>query len=103
MKATTTLPILAWPPSNKVIPFPMTKRRDLIERTARSMAFRGKQLGSHDPAATGEKLLQAALKAQRATMEKRGIALETIERELQQFETAVRMRAALLPDEGGAA
>lgn len=93
-------PVLVWPPSNKVLPFPLVKRRELVERTAHSMAFRGYQLGSHDPAATGEKLLRAAIKAQRATMEKRGIALETIERELQQLETAVRIRAAILLESG---
>lgn len=102
MTAPPKLTLVSWP-SCAVTPFPLVKRRELVERTAHNVAFRGYALGSRDPVATGEKLLRASLKAQRATMEKRGIDPETIERELQQFETAVRVRAAILLQDGGAA
>ncbi len=49
------------------------------------------------------KALAAAIKTQRATMERRGIDPETIDFELHQFETAVRCLAARMTAGGGAA
>jgi hypothetical protein len=103
MTAPTQRPMLVWEAGAAIIPFPLVRRRELIERTARNVAFRGYALGSRDPQATGEKLLAAAIKGQRETMERRGVDLETIERELQQFEAAVRVTAARLLAEGGGA
>src|SRR3546814_18885284 len=95
MTAPTTLTRLSWPLC-VVLPFPLVRRRSLVERTAHSMAFRGFTLGSKDPVATGEKLLLASLKAQRELMQRRGVDPETIAREWQKFEPAVRCLAARL-------
>ncbi len=102
MTAPTKLPLLEWQPINKVLPFPLVRRRDLVARTAHSVAFRRLELGSRDPAATGEKLLQAALKKQRETLMRRGVDPAAVERELRQLEAAVRVMAARLQQEGQA-
>lgn len=88
---------------SNVVLFPLASRQKHVNRLARTVAFRGYELGSHDPAATGEKILAHSIRMQRQGMERRGIDPETIERELQQFEAAVRARALALRAESGPA
>lgn len=73
-EATDDLPLFAWRPAPKVLPFPLARRRDLISRHARRMAeFRADKAEEHlnrllrdtglklvgmgcDPAVVGEQL-----------------------------------------------
>jgi hypothetical protein len=58
------------------------------------MAKRGYELGAINPAATGEKILTAALKRQCDQMQKRGIAPETMASEIEALELAIRCEHA---------
>jgi hypothetical protein len=77
-----------------VIPFPQTRRRPFIIRTATRV--------SGAPVKTGEKLLAAVLRQQSAAMTRKGISRELIQRECQTLECAIRAeiwRRAPLPDD----
>lgn len=66
----------------EVIPFPLARRQDLIQRQASWFA--------QQASAAAEKNLYRQVHVQRETMVRRGIARERIEPELQALEGAIR-------------
>ena len=80
-----------------VVPFPLSRRRHFIAKQARRVA-------ELSPTA-GEKHIAAQVKTQRDAMERKGIAVEIIERETAQLESAIRAAvwsAVLMPPVGAA-
>ena len=78
-----------------IVPFPQTRRRRFIARTAARLA------SAH--AKTAEKLLVATLNQQAQAMARKGIPRHLIERERRNLESAIRTelwhRVLLLPDD----
>ena len=80
----------------EILPFPLTRRRAFIRRTAARIADAAPK--------TGEKLLAHALRQQAAAMTRRGIPDGVVDRECRALECAIRAelwRVVLQP--GGAA
>ena len=86
MAAGADLPLLAWRPPTRVVPFPLTRRRDLIARAARRMA----ELRPHKAA----EHLQRLLDQQAGVMSRRGIAEDVIVSEVHALDAAVRREYA---------
>ena len=103
MRQQRTLSLFRREQPPNVIPFPLVRRRHLIRNAARSMALRGRELGSSDPAGTGERMLAATLKRQREQLVKRGIDPKTSAAEIEALECAIRCEHARLVALGGAA
>lgn len=79
---------------SEVLPFPYARRLGFIGRQACFLQF--------ESPVTAEKHLRAALKVQRETMERRGIAPDRIAAELRAAELAIRFAAGLsVPLRGG--
>ena len=80
----------------EIVPFPLTRRRNFIQRHAARIAAA--------PAKTGEKLLAHQIRQQAATLSRKGVPADAVERECKALETAIRAelwRVVLQP--GGAA
>jgi hypothetical protein len=84
--------------SAHVLPFPRLRDRNYVLRHAARMAAVSER--------AAEKHLATQLDVQRATMARRGIASELIEKQIHALELAIRCelwREILTPDSGGAA
>jgi len=76
-----------------VVPFPQVRRRRFITKTA-------ERLASVAPK-TAEKLLATTLKQQAASMSRRGVPADLVERECRALQSAIRAelwRTVLVPD-----
>jgi hypothetical protein len=76
-----------------VVPFPQVRRRRFIVKTAARLASLAPR--------TAERILAATLQQQSATMVRKGIAADLVERECQALEAAIRAalwHAVLVPD-----
>jgi hypothetical protein len=73
------------PPSTVIIAFPQSRRVHLVGKTAARVARAKSQ-------ERGEKLLDAAVRKQRAAMTRKGIPAHKVERECRALENAVRAR-----------
>ena len=77
-----------------VIPCPQNRRRRFVRRMAMRVTAA--------PQRTGEKLLAATIKQQAASMARKGISGDLIDRECRKLESAIRAqmwRIVLLPDD----
>jgi hypothetical protein len=77
----------------KVVPFPSTRRVHFVRRQATSMLSR--------PPGEAELYLQAAVRRQRATFERKGVAGDLIESDARALEAAIRVavwRSVLTPN-----
>jgi hypothetical protein len=76
-----------------VVPFPQVRRRRFIFKTAMRLAAVSPR--------TAEKLLATTLQQQAATMARKGVDADLVERERRALEVAIRSelwRAVLVPD-----
>ena len=78
-----------------VIPFPLTRRRQLVGRCARRMLEQN--------AEAAEKHLERLIEMQRDAMSRRGIDAERIEEQMISFKRAVRVEIACQCRRGGMA
>ena len=81
----------------EILSFPLTRRRNFIRRQAARIAAA--------PARTGEKLLAHQIRQQAATLSRKGVPADAVERECQALETAIRAELwrVVLQQPGGAA
>lgn len=70
----------------EVVPFPLDRRRQLVERCATRMLEQN--------AAAAENHLGQLIDVQRDVMRRRGVDAERVERQLRSFESAVRAEIA---------
>ena len=80
------LPLFAWRPPEKIVPFPAVRRRSHIERTAQAAA------AAKDP----EKTIRVALDRLRGSHERKGISDEMVATDIHHYEMAIRTRVAAL-------
>ncbi len=76
-----------------VVPFPQVRRRRFIVKTAVRLAGLSPR--------TADRILVTTIQQQAASMARKGIAAELVERECQALEAAIRAelwRAVLIPD-----